>query len=569
MKRANLQELTSTVLDLLVVGGGIVGCGIARDAALRGLQVGLIEREDIGGGTTSRSTRLVHGGLRYLELLDFGLVRQDMREREILIRIAPHLVKPLPFLVPMYGWPAWKRDRLRIGMILYDVLSYDKSLPRHTFLDRRQTLATEPGLNPRGLQGAARYYDAQVELPERLALANAIDAAEHGALIRTYTDVVRFIREGGRVVGVEARDIATDRRVNIRASVVVNATGPWLDRSLAQADGAAPAVDNGSNGRSGQQPLLRTTKGVHLVMPKTTNNAILSIAASDGRVFFVVPWYGYSLVGTTDTDFEGDPSKARADRSDVAYLLREAAAIFPNLADAPVYYGMAGVRALVRKEGVKEGAVSRKHAIRDHGKLGGPEGLISVLGGKITAYRGIAEEATDLVMERLGRHSARHTAYSALPGGDAKPEAVLATLRPRAESMYLTEEQVQHLVSLYGSRARDVLVLAERRPQLATPFCEHGPTLKAQATYAALNEGAETLADVLLRRAPIGLASCLALDCVDAAAEVVGQTLRWDEDRRRKEAAAYRKLVAERYAAPQASGPADEQASRRAGQQTS
>jgi glycerol-3-phosphate dehydrogenase len=551
MKRANLQELTSSVLDVLVVGGGIVGCGIARDAALRGLQVGLIEREDVGGGTTSRSTRLVHGGLRYLEMLDFGLVRQDMREREILIHIAPHLVRPLPFLVPMYGWPAWKRDRLRIGMILYDLLSYDKSLPRHAFLNREATLAAEPQLNPQGLQGAARYYDAQVELPERLALANAIDAAEHGALIRTYTDVVRFIREGGRVVGVEARDIATDRQVNIRANIVVNATGPWLDRSLA-AD-----IKDGSEGQNGhagpaEHPLLRTTKGVHLVMPQTSSNAILSIAASDGRVFFVVPWYGYSLVGTTDTDFQGDPTTAHAEPADVAYLQREAAAIFPALADAPVYYGMAGVRALVRKEGVKEGAVSRKHAIRDHGKLGGPEGLISVLGGKITAYRGIAEEATDLVMERLGRHSARHTAHSLLPGGDGKPEDIIKTLQPRAENMGLTDEQVHHLVDLYGSRARDVLVLAERRPQLATPFCEHGPTLKAQATYAALNEGAETLADVLLRRAPIGLASCLALDCVDAAAEVVGQTLRWDDDRRRKEAADYRALVADRYAAPQA-----------------
>jgi glycerol-3-phosphate dehydrogenase len=537
MKRANLQELTSGVLDVLVVGGGIVGCGIARDAALRGLRVGLIEREDFGAGTTSRSTRLVHGGLRYLEMLDFALVRQDMREREILIRIAPHLVRPLSFLVPMYGWPAWKRDRLRIGMVMYDLLSYDKSLPGHTFLSREATLAAEPLLNPRGLQGAARYYDCQVELPERLALANVVDAAEHGALVRTYTDVVRFIREGGRVVGVEARDIATDRRVNVRATVVVNATGPWLDRSLAD------VADD-------RTPLLRTTKGVHLVMPKTTKNAILSIAATDGRVFFVVPWFGYSLVGTTDTDYAGDPTRAHADLSDVNYLLREAGSIFPSLRDAPVYYGMAGVRALVRKEGVREGAVSRKHAIRDHGKLGGPDGLISVLGGKITAYRGIAEEATDLVMERLGRHSARHTAHSHLPGGDGSPEEVLKTLRPRALGMGLSDEQIDHLIELYGTRARDVLVLAERRPNLATAFCEHGPTLKAQACYAALNEGAESLADVMLRRAPIGLASCLGLDCVEAAADVVGQTLRWDDVRRRQEAEAYRKLVAERYAAP-------------------
>src|SRR4051812_10397861 len=269
MKRAGLQELTSSDVDLLVVGGGIVGCGIARDAALRGLRVALIEREDLGAGTTSRSTRLIHGGLRYLELLDFALVRQDMREREILLRIAPHLVRPLPFLVPMYGWPAWKRDRLRIGMVLYDLLSYDKSLPRHRFLSRAATLESEPHLNPRGLQGAAQYYDCQVQFPERLALANAIDAAEHGALIRTYTDVVRFLIEDDKVVGVEARDLATDRRVEIRANLTINATGPWLDRSLA------------STLNDHRAPLLRTTKGVHLVMPKLANNAILSIAASD------------------------------------------------------------------------------------------------------------------------------------------------------------------------------------------------------------------------------------------------------------------------------------------------
>ena len=181
---------------------------------------------------------------------------------------------------------------------------------------------------------------------------------------------------------------------------------------------------------------------------------------------------------------------------------------------------------------------------------GGPDGLISVLGGKITAYRGIAEETVDHAMERLGRHSARHTAFSPLPGGDASREDVLQTLRPRAETMGLTNQHVEHLIELYGSRARDVLVLAERRPQLATQLCEHGPTLKAQICYAAQTEAAETLADVLLRRAPIGLASCLALHCVDAAADLVGQTLRWDEDRRRREAEAYRRLVAERYGAP-------------------
>jgi glycerol-3-phosphate dehydrogenase len=541
VERSSLKQLASADLDLLVVGGGIVGCGIARDAALRGLRVGLIEGEDFGAGTTSRSTRLIHGGLRYLELLDFGLVRTDMRERETLLRIAPHLVRPLPFLVPMYGWPAWKRDRLRIGMILYDLLSYDKSLPWHHFLSRDETLEEEPTLNPRGLQGAARYYDCQVEFPERLALANALDAAEHGALLMNHTAADRFVEEDGRVTGVEARDLVGDEHAIIPARLVVNATGPWVDRSLAGVE-------------DGHRPLLRTTKGAHLVMPALTRNAILLIANSDNRVFFVVPWFGYSLVGTTDTDFTDDPRRVRADSPDVEYLLRETVSTLPTAASAPVYYGMAGVRALVRKEGVKEGQVSRKHAIRDHARAGGPEGLVSVLGGKITAYREIAEEVTDLAMRRLGRPAACTTADAPLPGGDARPDDVLAGLLPRAAPLGIADGQARHLVELYGARARDVIELAERDPDLAGQLCPHGPAIRAQVRYVAAAEGAVTLADVLLRRAPVGLTACLALDCLDVAAQVAGAGLGWDEARRHAEMEAYRTLVAERYAAPRTPG---------------
>ncbi len=537
MQRPTLEKLQRANLDLLIVGGGIMGCGIARDAALRGLKVGLLEREDFGSGTTSRSTRLIHGGLRYLELLDFGLVREDMREREILLRIAPHLVRPLPFLVPMYRWRAWQRDRLRAGMVLYDLLSYDKSLPWHRFLTREETLREEPGLNPRGLQGAARYFDCQVEFPERLALANAVDAVEHGALIRNHTLVERFAVEDGRVAGVQARDMLTGRRATVRARLTINASGPWLDRSL---DGV----------EDGRGPLLRTTKGVHLVMPSMSKNAILLVAQTDHRVFFVVPWFGCSLVGTTDTDYSEDPSDVRAEPPDVAYLLRETTSTFPRAVDAPVYYGMAGVRALVRQEGVREGQVSRKHAVRVHDEVGGPAGLISVLGGKITVYRDIAREVTDLASRRLGHRGTSTTARAPLPGGELKPDEVLAELWPRAGEMGLSRAQAEHLVAQHGARAERVLALAETQPSLAAALCPHGPTIHAQARYAARDESATTLADVLLRRAPIGLAACLALDCAERAAETVGEELGWDEARRQKEVEAYRKLVAGRYAAP-------------------
>lgn len=534
MRRANLHQLAEAELDLLVVGGGIIGCGIARDAALRGIRVGLIEREDFGSGTTSRSTRLVHGGLRYLELLDFGLVRSDMQEREILLRIAPHLVRPLPFLVPTYRWPAWKRDRLKLGMMLYDVLSYDKSLPWHRTLSRAETLGAEPKLNPVGLQGAARYYDAQVEFPERLALANALDAAEHGALLANYVAVERFAREDGRVLGAVACDTATGRREVVRARLTVNATGPWLDRSLGELDPP--------------EPLLRTTKGAHLVMPTLSEHAVLSIAHSDARVFFVVPWFGYSLVGTTDTDFHDDPTSVRADPPDVDYLVRETARTFPEAADAPIHYGMAGVRALVRKQGVKAGRVSRKHALRDHAGRGGADGLISVLGGKITAYRAIAEEASDLVVQRLGWGAPSRTAWAPLPGGDGVPDEILDRLWPRARQFGLTERQARHLVDLYGSRAREIVALVEREPRLAFPLCPHGPpAIKAQVRHAVTAEGAVTVADVLLRRVPIGLASCQGLDCLETVAQEIGDELGWDPSRRRREIVAYQDLIFNRY----------------------
>lgn len=538
MQRSTLETLQAADLDLLIVGGGIIGCGVARDAALRGFKVGLVECEDFGAGTTSRSTRLIHGGLRYLELLDFDLVRSDMREREILLHIAPHLVRPLPFLIPMYGWPLWKRLRLRVGMVLYDLLSYDKSLPWHRFLSRRDTLRAEPRLNPRRLKGAAKYWDAQVEFPERLALANALGAAEHGALLSNHTTADSFARENGRVVGVVARDLCTGQVGPIRARLTINATGPWLDRSLAGVE-------------EGRAPLLRTTKGVHLVVPPLSRNAILLIAESDNRVFFVVPWLGYSMVGTTDTDYRDDPTVAQADPLDVSYLLRETESTFPEASRSTVYYSMAGVRALVRKDGIrKESQVSRKHTIRDHARVGGPEGLVSVVGGKITAYRLIAEEVTDLAARRLGRPSRSPTACAPLPGGNAPPEVLAAKLESRAAALQLNDAALRHLVGLYGSRADGVLAIAEGDARLAEPICPHGPSIAAQALYAVREEAATTLADVLLRRTPVGLAACLAMDCLDRVAQLVGGAAGWNAARRDDEIAAYRKLVSERYAAP-------------------
>ena len=490
-----MRSLGGRTVDLLIIGGGIIGAGIARDAALRGLSVALVEQEDFASGTTSRPTRLIHGGLRYLELFDFALVRSDMREREILLRIAPHLVFPLPFLLPLYRPSLWYQAKLRIGMQLYDILSLDKSLPKRRWLGREETLAAEPALDPEGLQGAWRFYDAQVPLVERLVIENVVDAATHGALVLNHARANSYLRDGDRVGGAVVLDRMAGVELALRGRLTVNATGPWLDRTIAPL-------------RSGAKPLLRLTKGIHLVTPRATQQAHVLFARRDDRLFFVVPWLDASIVGTTDTDFDGDPAAAAATEEDVRYLREEARRAFPNAPFDEIFFTWAGVRALVREEGVSEGEVSRKHALYDHQRRDGVAGVLSVVGGKITAYRAIAEEVTDLAARKLGRDQRASTAEAMLPGAD-------------------------------GSRARAIAALAASDPSLATPLCPHHHGVAAEIVHAVRHEWALTIGDALLRRTALGLAPCQGLDCVDAVAELMGRLLGWDAERRAREIAAY------------------------------
>jgi glycerol-3-phosphate dehydrogenase len=496
-----VRSLSGRTVDLLVIGGGIIGAGIARDAALRGLSVALVEQDDFASGTTSRPTRLIHGGLRYLELFDFALVRSDMREREILLRIAPHLVFPLPFLLPFYRPSLWYQFKLRIGMQLYDALSLDKSLPKRKWLDRDETLAAEPALDPDGLTGAWRFYDAQVPLVERLVIENVVDAANHGALVLNHARATSYLRDGKRVAGAVVHDRIADTDLEVRARLTVNATGAWLDRTIAPL-------------RSDPKPLLRLTKGVHLVTPRATKQAHVLFAKRDGRLFFVLPWLDATIVGTTDTDYDGDPANAVATEDDVRYLQREARRAFPNAPFDQIYFTWAGVRALVREEGVSEGDVSRKHALRDHERRDGVPGVLSVLGGKITAYRAIAEEVADLVVRKLTpepntqQRPGSSTAATPLPGAD-------------------------------GSRAREIAALAANDPALAAPLCPHHTGVAAEIVHAVRREWARTIGDVLLRRNALGLAACQGLDCLDAVADLIAPLLGWDPERRKTEIDAY------------------------------
>jgi glycerol-3-phosphate dehydrogenase len=487
----------AVLFDVVVVGGGIIGAGIARDAALRGLTVALVEKHDLGSGTTSGSTRLIHGGLRYLASADFRLVRMDMRERETLLRIAPHLVKPLPFLLPLpkHRFGRW---RLRIGMHLYDALSYDKTLPSHRILSPDELSRLEPSLDATQFHGAALFYDCQVHSPERLTLENAIDAAEHGAVVQTYTEVVGAIHDGGRLTGVKVREVLTARERDIRGRLVVNASGPWFDR-------VAGRIDHP------KQPRVRTTKGVHVACEPFTNSAVFLESALDGRAVFAIPWAGHTWLGTTDTDFEDDPATASATADEVQYLVDSVAPYLPAARTARKYWTCAGVRALARADG-SASAVSRMHRI-----AADAPGLVSVIGGKLTGYRAIAEEVVDAVCRQLGHTSRSSTAVTPLPGGDA------------------ARRGPDTLEAIYGGRASRVRALADAEPALAQPLAPGYPDIAAQVVYAVRHEWCTTLDDFVRRRSYLGFRPDRGEAALADVSRTMAQELGWSEERRRAE----------------------------------
>lgn len=362
--------------DVVIIGAGINGAGIARDAAMRGLTVLVIEKGEIGAGTTSASTRLIHGGLRYLEHFEFGLVYESLRERETLLRIAPNLVRPLAIVIPIYKQGRRGRLTIRAGMILYDLLSWGKSLPSHRMLSRKETVERCPGLNPEGLVGAALYYDAQVEFPERLVRVNMLSAREFGAEVITHTRVTKIMASG-----VEFGEKFAE------ASVIINAAGPWIDLVLEHAPVKSPKLIGG-------------TKGSHIVVAPFESapaNAIYLEARSDGRPIFIIPWNKLYLIGTTDVRFEGDPDEVRCEDWEIDYLLSETNLALPtaHLTRESILQTYSGVRPLPNQSS------TRRHFIREHPQL---PTLLSIVGGKLTTYRSLSEECVDLIFRKLGKN---------------------------------------------------------------------------------------------------------------------------------------------------------------------
>ena len=513
----------------------MAGAGIARDLALRGLSVALVEKGDFASGTTSRSSKLIHGGLRYLELFDIALVRESLRERETLRRLAPHLVRPLPFLVPIYRDSSRGLIKVRVGLKLYQWLTPGRDRAQYRVLSATDARVLEPAVGAEGLRGAGYYFDDLLVYPERLCLENVLSACRHGARAFNYTEVEELVR-GRRSdqTTVIVRDLLTGQVATLRARLVVNATGPWVDQFRERA-----------NVRERGPRLLRRTKGIHCLLPRLTTRAIYH-STTDERMIFVIPWREFSLVGTTDSDFDGDLDRVYATGAEVAYLLEEVRRVLPDPRLSPdhVAYTYAGVRPLSFEEGRRASDVSREH------KVVAEEGgrFLSITGTKLTCFRSLAEEVGAQAVRTLGRGTASRTACLSLDGAaddvptveahtwlDASAEAAASGFSPAT---------LEALVGLYGRGYASVLTVAGKVAEGAERLCPQNPDIVAQLHVAVQDEMAVSLQDVLLRRTGIGTSTCQGLDCAESIGQRMRDLLGWSPRRLEAELEAYRAQVA-------------------------
>jgi glycerol-3-phosphate dehydrogenase len=527
--------LADAAYDVVVVGGGMAGAGVARDLALRGIDVALLDKGDFASATTSWSSKLVHGGLRYLELFDFGLVRESLRERATLERLAPHVVRPLPFLVPIYRDSSRSLVMVRIGLTLYDWLTPGRDRERSRVLRPVDALSLEPGLRADDLRGAGYYFDDLLVFPERLCLENVLSACRHGARAYNYAQVEEVVRDArGRIAGVKARDLLTGRVASLGARIVVNASGPWVDELRARA-----------GVRERGPRILRRTKGIHCLLPRMTERAIYH-ATADARMIFVIPWREFSLVGATDTDFDGDLDRVHATRDEVTYLLDEVRRALPDprVARDQVVYTYAGVRPLSYEEGKRASDVSRAHKIvaEEDGRF------LSITGTKLTCFRSLAEELGDRVASALGRSVPSRTAALMLDGTDEAARTAEARtwldVSGEMATSGLARETLEALILTYGRGYARVVELAGKVAGGTERLCPHNPDIVAELHAAVHDELAVSLQDVLLRRTGIGTSRCQGLDCVEPIGRRMAELAGWTSRRLDAELDAYHAHVA-------------------------
>jgi glycerol-3-phosphate dehydrogenase len=539
-RAAALEEIAGQRFEVVVIGGGITGAGVALDAASRGYSVALLERGDYAVGTSSRSSKMVHGGLRYLQNFDLGLVREALLERQLMVQLAPHLVYPTPFLVPSFAEE--RRDRkLGFGLNMYDVMATTRvgrgrgemrsskdedegfywSPDRHRTIDRDELLELTPALEPRDPTGAYLFYDCQTD-DVRLVLTVLGEAARFGAVSLNGAEVTEVLTPGGRAAGVAFVEAESGERFEVEAENVVNATGVWADR-------IGPELVEEED-----VPRIKPSRGVHLLLDRddlSTGSAACIVPAGEDRHIFALPWYGRTLVGTTDNDYEGDIDRPEPGAEDAEYLLDAVNAFFgAELTDSDLVGAYAGVRPLISTGDPRKSVdISRKAELYETSS-----GMLTITGGKLTTWRRMAKQTVDRLVEREGREAPCHTAeiplgMEARPGDLEAPDGV-------------GEEAVSQLAFRYGHAARAVLDLARSDPQLARPIVPGRPDLLAEAAIAARLEQARCVADVLLRRTRLGLLAAPQLrdaDAVRPVAEAIGAELGWSRRRVKREAEAW------------------------------
>jgi len=485
MKR-NFDKFIKKRYDLLVIGGGINGAGIAHLAQDHGLKVALLEKGDFASGTSGKSTKLIHGGIRYLENFDFGLVIESLKERTIQLKAAPHLVKPLSFIIPVYKKdkrPLWM---MKLGVLLYDWLAGSHSIGKHLRLSADRISELIPGIKREGLQGGILYYDAQMD-DARLCLENILSAKERGADIANYVEVQSFLKEEEKVVGILAKDTLGGSLFKIHAKRVVCAVGPWTNYLLKEDCPRAKKI-------------IRVTKGVHIVYEgRFSDHAILLPSNRDNRIFFVIPWMGHSLIGTTDTSYIRDPDKVQAFDKDIQYLIESTKRVFPtkDFSSEKIITSFAGLRALVRRRG-SPSKVTRSHAI-----VKTKSGLTFVIGGKYTTYRKIAED----------------TIWKVFKIRTTKPFCLYCNEYPpvdtddMAKKYNMDPDTITFLMDKYGRRYQEILRLIEKDRSLAQRICDCSPNIKAQLIYSVENEMALTADDVISRRLSLQFSPCKTKKC--------------------------------------------------------
>ncbi len=525
-------------LDVLVVGGGVVGVGVALDAVSRGLSTGLLEQRDLASGTSSRSSKLIHGGLRYLEMLDFGLVREALQERGLLLtRLAPHLVRPVPFLYPLTH-RVWERPYVGAGLALYDGMAmagkYEMGVPKHRHLTRSSVARIAPDFAPESIAGAIRYYDCQVD-DARLVVTVARTAAAHGAQVATRVKVTGFLREGERVIGVRAVDLEDGRELEVRARVVVNAAGVWTDD-----------LQDMVGGRGSLH--VQASKGIHLVVPRDRIRSEAGfIVRTQTSVLFVIPWGRHWIIGTTDTPWDLDKAHPAASRADIDYVLDHVNAILREPLDHEDVEGVyAGLRPLLSGESEPTSRISREHTV-----VTPVPGLVMIAGGKLTTYRVMARDAVDAAAHSLtsGGSTVRSSITDRVPLVGADGYETRTNQRVQlARRSGLHVARIDHLLGRYGDLVDDLLALIEADPSLAEPLDGTEDYLGVEVVYAVTHEGARHLDDVLARRTRISIETFdRGVRCAPEVARLMGAELGWDDARQADEVDHYlRRVEAER-----------------------